>query len=82
MKRNTTVVIQGLYSCNFYIYIVGPCWSQIYLENANDGMMFSGLIWLCMQVTGNNEKAREILVEALEHVQPSKPLLEVIYLVF
>lgn len=28
------------------------------------------------QVSGDAEKARKILVEALDHVQPSKPLLE------
>lgn len=33
--------------------------------------------WFCWQVSGNAEKAREILVQALEHVQLSKPLLEV-----
>lgn len=32
---------------------------------------------ILFQVSGNAEKAREILVEALEHVQLSKPLLEV-----
>lgn len=38
-------------------------------------------IYLCVsfKVAGNAEKAREILVEAIENVQLSKPLLEVFY---
>lgn len=40
-------------------------------------MICSDFLLLCVKVTGNTEKAREILVEALEHVQLSKPLLEV-----
>ncbi|KAJ9697037.1 hypothetical protein PVL29_008997 [Vitis rotundifolia] len=39
-------------------------------------MLFAQYSRFLYLVTGNTEKAREILVEALEHVQLSKPLLE------
>lgn len=43
-------------------------------------IFFSVLLFLYWQVSGNVEKAREVLAEAVEHVPLSKPLLEVLFL--
>ncbi|GAB2281828.1 hypothetical protein Dimus_016392 [Dionaea muscipula] len=41
-------------------------------------MLFTQYARFVHLVCGNAEKAREILIQALEHVQPSKPLVEVL----
>ncbi|KAF5459420.1 hypothetical protein F2P56_023368 [Juglans regia] len=39
-------------------------------------MLYAQYSRFVYMISGNEEKAREILLQALEHVQPSKPLLE------